>query len=166
MLIIVVTLFVLLLITGIVLKVKEYNQSSEIIKKLPKFSFLTLDNEVFNSKDIVEGPVLVIHFHPECGQCKYEISDMLKSEIPSLECLVLMISSANADSLKSFYSMMDLYRYPSVILLKDTALQFGEIFGSDFVPANYIYNKSLVLLKTLHGEYKIETISKYLKEYE
>lgn len=168
-LIVVILLFALsatFLVSGIVKKIQKQTQLAERLSKLPSFSFATLTNESFNSSEIRRGPVLLIRFHPECEHCQYEISGILKSNIPSSGTTVILVSSADPDSIRKFLNRFNYSDYPSVIPLADTSYIFGDIFGSDIVPSNYIYNKELELVKVLHGEVKTETILKYLREIE
>jgi hypothetical protein len=152
-----------LLVLGITDKIQKHRQISGKIQKLPSFSFMTLTDESFNSSDIMNGPVLVIRFHPECEHCRYEISEILKSNIPVSGTLVLMVSSANTDSIRKLLSQFDLSDYPAIIPLVDTSYIFGELFGNDKVPSNYIYDKKLDLVKVLYGEVKTGTLLKYLQ---
>ncbi len=161
-LLVLVTLCAGLLISGVAKKIHKHKQLTEKIAKLPSFSFMTLADKTFSSSEIKEGPVLVIRFHPECEHCRYEISEILKSAIPSSGTLIVMVSSANPDSIRKYFSQFDLSDYPEIITLADTSYVFGDIFGSDIIPSNYIYNKELNLVKILHGEVKTETILKYL----
>jgi thiol-disulfide isomerase/thioredoxin len=163
---VVITIFVLsttFLILRMINKVQKHKQITEKIARLPSFSFMTLTHETFNSSEIRKGPVLVIRFHPECEHCQYEISEILKSNIPASGASVIMVSSADPDSIRKFISQFDYSEYPAIITLTDTSYLFGDIFGSDIVPSNYIYNKELDLVKVLYGEVKTETILKYLK---
>jgi hypothetical protein len=150
------------LLTGILNEVQKQRQLTDKIQRLPSFSFITMDNKSFCSSEIKKGPVLIIRFHPECEHCQYEITDILKSNIPGTGLSIIMISSADRDSIRKFLNRFDFTDYPSVITLADTSDIFGEIFGCDVVPSNYIYNNELKLVKVLNGEVKTETICKYL----
>jgi hypothetical protein len=161
--IVVFVLFASLLIIGIVTKTQKRKLITEKISRLPSFSFMTLTNESFNSSEITKGPVLVIRIHPECEHCQYEISEIQKSNIPASGTCVIMVSSADPDSIRNFFSQFNYSDYPAIIPLVDTSYIFGDIFGSDIVPSNYIYNKELNLVKVLNGEVKTETIIKYLQ---
>ncbi len=66
------------------------------------------------------------------------------------------------DTVRKFLSQFRLNDYPSVIPLLDTALVFGEIFGNNYVPANFIYDNRHKLVKVFSGEVKTETLFKYL----
>ena len=150
------------LILGMINKVQKHKQITKKIARLPSFSFMTLTNETFNSSEIRKGPVLIIRFHPECEHCQYEISEILKSNIPFSGTCIIMVSSADPDSIRKFISQFDLSDCPAIVTLVDTSYIFGAIFGSDKVPSNYIYNKELDLVKVLYGEVKTEAIIKYL----
>jgi thiol-disulfide isomerase/thioredoxin len=150
------------LISVMVKKLQTEKVIAEKITRLPDFSFLTLNNEVSNSKDIREGPVLVVHFHPECEYCQYEISEILKSKIPTEFKNVILISSAHPDSIKNFLSRFNYSEFSSVIPLIDTAYSFEDIFGRGVIPSSYIYDRNLNLLKVLHGEVKTETVLKFI----
>jgi len=154
------------LISGIVRKLGNQKIITEKISTLPSFSFLTLMYEAYDSKDIKTGPILIVHFHPECEHCQYEISEILKSKIPSSFARVFLISSANPDSIKSFLNLLNFNYSQTIIPLLDTANYFEDIFGSGIIPSSYIYNRKLNLVKVLHGEVKTETILKYFTESE
>jgi hypothetical protein len=147
---------------GTLKKIQRQKQISEKISKLPLFTFMKLTNESFSSSEIKNGPVLVVRFNPECEHCKYEISGILNSNIPLTGTSIILISSADPDSIKKFLSLLNYSDYPSVIPLADTLNLSGNIFGSEIVPSNFIYNKELELVKILQGEVKTETIIKYL----
>lgn len=159
-------LFASIMVVGIARKLQSQKIIIEKISRLPSFSFMTLSNEFYNSANIKEGPVLVVHFHPECEHCQYEISEILKSNIPVLFSSVILVSSAHPDSIKRFLNRLNYSDYASVIPLIDTSYSFEGIFGNGIVPSCYIYNKKLNLIKVLHGEVKTASILKYLKESE
>lgn len=168
-LIVVVVLFALtatLLIAGTLKKINRQNQARERISTLPVFSFMTLSDENFSSSEIKKGPVLIVRFHPECEHCQYELTEIMKSDIPVMAEKVILISSAHPDSIRKFLDHLNYHDYPSIIALADKSYRFSDIFGKDIVPSNYIYNKELSLVKVLSGEVRTETILKYLVEGE
>jgi hypothetical protein len=155
-------LFLSVLISGIIRKMSKEARVDEKIAYLPSFSFRTLEEDDFHSSEIEKGPVLIIRFHPECEHCQYEISQILKSDIPDIVSKALLISNDDPDSIKVFLKQFNYADHPSITVLADTADIFNSIFGKDIVPSNYIYNKDLKLIKVLFGEVKTETIRKYL----
>jgi hypothetical protein len=152
----------LVLIAGIVYKANAQIKIEGSIRRLPEFSYITVDNKEFSSGEIKNGPLLIIHFNPECEHCKYETENIIGSNIPYMNCRVLMITEAPLDSVKRFHSSYNLEKYSSITVLIDTSYLFVKKFGSSLIPTNYIYNKDLELVKVLTGEYKTETIIKYL----
>jgi hypothetical protein len=164
--ILIIVLFVSSLVIGINKKLQSQKLVAEKIARLPVFSFMRLNNRIYNSTDTKNGPVLIVHFHPECEHCRYEISEILKSKIPISFSTVILVSSAHPDSIRSFFSNFNLTDYSSVIPLLDTSYEFEEIFGSAIIPSTFIYNRNLNLVKVLHGEVKTDAIIKYLQESE
>jgi thiol-disulfide isomerase/thioredoxin len=162
-LLVVFSISIILLLTGVSSKMVKEKQINEKISMLPSFSFKTLAKEDFHSSDIKNGPVLIVRFHPECEHCQYEISQIFRSEIPELVSRTLLISSDHPDSIRKFLYQFNKIDYPSIIALADSSDSFGSIFGKDIVPSNYIYNKELKLVKVIFGEVKTETILKYIK---
>jgi hypothetical protein len=151
------------LVLGITRKTKEKALLEEQISRLPSFSFITLERTLFNSGSIKEGPILIVRFHPECEHCQYEISELLKSKIFETGAKILLISDAEQDMVISFLDQFNITEKQDIIPLLDTAYVFSEVFGSDIVPSNYIYNRNMELVKVLKGEYKVESILKYLE---
>ncbi len=164
--IVIVVLFISFLIIGMGKKVQNRKLITEKIARLPSFSFMTLSNESFNSSEIKKGPILIVHFHPECEHCKYEISEILKSDIPTSGVTIILVSSAHPDSIKTFLYRNNYPDYPSVIFLADTLYNFENTFGSGIIPSSFIYNRKLNLAKAFHGEVNAEAILKYLNESE
>jgi thiol-disulfide isomerase/thioredoxin len=157
------TLSLTLLLTGIISRMLREKEINEKIAMLPSFSFMTLTNNDFHSSEIKKGPILIVRFHPECEHCQYEISQIIKSDIPSIASKVLLISSDDPDSIGSFLKQLNYSDCSSIKVLVDTSDSFHDIFGKDIVPSNYIYSKDLKLVKVLLGEVKTETIRKYLQ---
>jgi hypothetical protein len=152
------------LLGGIVRKVQSNELIAENIAKFPAFSFMNLSNESFNSRDIKEGPVLIVHFHPECEHCRYEISEIFRSHIPESFNSVILVSAANPDSIKVFLNQLNFSDFATVIPLADTAYKFEDIFGRGIIPSSYIYNRKLELIKVLHGEVRPQTILNCIQE--
>ena len=166
---IVITIFILLIsftVYGIFIKTMKKENNEKSISRLPSFSFITLEGNSFDSRTIFEGPVLIVRFHPECDHCSYEISQIMKSKIHESCGKILFVTSAEMNDVVRFMSQFETSEKGGVITLLDTSSVFNNIFGKDVIPSNYIYNKRLELVKALYGEYKTETILKYLNANE
>ena len=149
-------------INGIVKKVKVHSSTEEQISVLPRFSLPSTHGIIINTSDIKEGPVLIVRFHPECDHCRYELTEIFRSIIPEKNIKVLLISNADRESIKSFMSGFETGEKQNIITLIDSACVLCDIFSKNVIPSNYIYDEDLKLVKSLYGEYKIETILKYL----
>ena len=153
-------------VIGTVRKVQKHRLIEDKISRFPPFSFMTLSNRLFNSSEIKDGPILVVHFHPECEHCQYEISEIFKSNIPKSFTKVFLISSAHLDSIRNFLKQFNYTDYKSVIPLVDTSFSFQEIFGKGSIPSSYVYSRKLKLIKAFHGEVKTENILNLLQQGE
>ena len=150
----------LFLVFGSMNRLHDQSLLTEKINHLPQFSFLSLTNDSFSSSEITEGPLLIVNFHPECEHCQYEISALLKSNITESGIKVILVSSAVPDTLKKFLTDCQTKEPKRFITLIDTAMIFGDIFGRNIIPTNYLYDKELNLIEVLYGEYTTETILK------
>lgn len=155
--------FVSLLIAGTIRKINKADDIRERISTLPVFILPTIDGSIFNSSEISEGPLLITYFHSECEHCQYEISSLIKSNILRSGVKILLISNEGYKKIRSFMQPFDVNNDSVFTVLSDTAFVFNELFRTDVIPTNFIYNEDLRLVKTLKGETTIETITKYLQ---
>ncbi|HBH84495.1 MAG TPA: hypothetical protein DDY34_11885 [Bacteroidales bacterium] len=161
-----VVVFILVLsffVMGISRKIKENNASENQISTLPLFSLPELNGRIFSTSEINRGPVLLVRFHPECEHCTYELKELFRSGLADREVMVLLVSGAPKNDVNSFLNQFDVSGKDNIIPLTDTAYLLSDIFSKNVIPSNYIYDKELKLVKALYGEYKIETILKYLE---
>jgi len=150
------------LIYGIMSKIDARKSSAEKIMTLPAFSFPDLSGRIINSDSISEGPVLIVKFHPECEHCRYEINEILSSPITKTGTKIFLITNAGKGKTAEYISGFNFNEVHNLYILIDTAGVFGEIFGRDMVPSNFIYNRNLELVTALYGEHKVESIMKFL----
>lgn len=153
-----------ILIIGIVGKTHKSKIAKENIETFPAFSMKTLNDSIFRSDEIKEGPVLVLFFHPECEHCQYQITTLFSSDTMTAGVHVLLISNAEKDAIRNFLKDNSLLEYPGLVTLVDETFNFRKYFGTDLVPATFIYNKKLKLVRYFQGEVMPETILKYLRQ--
>jgi peroxiredoxin len=158
-----IAVFVIILIAGTIRKKNKADDIRERISTLPDFTLPVIDGSIFNSSEISEGPLLVTYFHSECEHCQFEISSLIKSNIPGSGVKVLLISYEGCKKIKSFMQHFDVNNDSVFTVLSDTTFVFSELFRTEVIPTNFIYNEDLRLVKTLKGETTIETITKYLQ---
>jgi hypothetical protein len=161
-----IVLFSLFAGSGVIRKIHANKTLNEKISYLPSFTLTDLEYKTFTSTEIKTGPVLIMHFHPECEHCQYEISEILKEDILKRLNSVILVSGVPPDSIRRFLNRYNYSVYSNVIPLADTSGIFGDIFGSDIIPSNYIYGRDLKLKKVFFGEVRSDAIFKYLQEVE
>jgi hypothetical protein len=152
--------------SGTIKKFKANRQLAEEISYLPPFTFTDLEYKAFSSSELKTGPVLIMHFHPECEHCQFEISEILKECVLKKLQSVILVSGLPPDSIRRFLNRYNYSDYPNVIPLSDTSEIFGDIFGTAVIPSNYIYGSDLRLKKVFYGEVKTGAILKYLQGIE
>jgi peroxiredoxin len=158
-----IAVFVILLIAGTIRKKNKADDIRDRISALPDFMMPAIDGSLFNSSVIYKGPLLITYFHPECAHCQYEISSLLQSNIPRSGAKILLISYEGSKKIRSFMKQFNVNNDSVFTVLSDTAFVFSELFRTDVIPTNFIYDEDLNLVKTLKGETSIETITKYLQ---
>jgi peroxiredoxin len=161
--VVLIAVFVILLIAGTIMKKNKVDDIRKRISTLPDFTLPAIDGSIFKSSEIFEGPLLVTYFHSECEHCQYEISSLVQSNIPGSGVKILLISYEGSKQIRSFMQQFDMNNDSVFTVLSDTAFVFSELFRTDVIPSNFIYNEDLRLVKILMGETTIETIEKYLK---
>jgi len=154
------------LITGLYKKIKYHIDAEQQISVLPLFSLPKINGTSFSTSEIDVGPVLIVRFHPECEHCRYELKEILNSRLIEKQNKVLLISNSTKENVSAFLSQFDINGRENIVPLLDTAFIISDIFRKDIIPSNYIYDKNLKLVKALYGEYKTETILKYLESGE
>ena len=151
------------ILIGIYGKIKENKLVEEKISTLPHFSLPDLNGKIFSSSEIKKGPVLLVRFHPECEHCRYELNEIFNSGLTRKGVMVLLVSGAPENTVSGFMAQFDAGKTDSIITMTDTAWVLSDIFSRNVIPSSYIYDTDLKLVKSLYGEYKIETILKYLE---
>jgi len=152
-----------LMIVGIIRKSNERKLAKERIETLPDFSFKTIYDSIFSRNQIKNGPVLILFFNPECEHCQYQVQALIENREAISDVLVLMISNAGKEIVMDFIKSNNLLDFPRLVVLLDDTHSFGKFFGTETIPASFIYDKKLKLKKYFHGEVIFETILSYLK---
>ena len=160
--IILITGLIVSLIIGIVDKANKRKVAKERIKTLPVFSMRTLSGTLFRSDQIKKGPVLVLFFHPECEHCQYQITTLFKNLAGTAGVHFILISNAEKEAIRNFLKENNLRDYPGLIALADETYSFSDYFGTEIVPATFIYDRNLQLVRYFQGEVRPETILNYL----
>lgn len=156
-------LAVIMLTAGIIRKAGTANEIAERIKTLPDFTFPNVNGDLFISSEITRGPLLVTYFHPECEHCQSEISSLFESNFLDGNIKVVLVSYADPGRIREFMDQFKTEYDTMLWVLSDTLMDFREIFGTEIIPSNFIYDENLRLVRDLKGVIRTETILKQLR---
>jgi peroxiredoxin len=148
---------------SIVTKAGQKKAAEEKAQQLPEFTFHTADGDAYASTSLVKGkPVLLVYFDPDCEGCQYEAYEIQKNSELVKDIQVLMVTAADPEKAKQFFTDYDLKSHSFIKLLIDKDQTFLKIFGAAVTPMQVLYNKDHRLVKIFKGEIKMEAIIKQL----
>jgi len=106
--------------------------------------------------------MILIHFLPDCHFCQNEAA-ALRDNLSAFDGVrLLMISGADREAVKVFAVEYGLAGRSNVEFFLDPQQQFTGLFGTQAVPAIFIYDERGRLIKRYRGETKIEAILQHL----
>ncbi len=155
-------LFIVLFACAILRRKAQTDSDAERISILPALVLTDLDGNKYNTSQLSSGPLLVTFFHPECDHCRYELTSLMTDGSFNRNVEVLLISYEEETKIRSFIKELRLSDLPNVHVVHDQDYKLSHLFGATIIPANFIYNDSLFLVKRFKGSVKPETIMKYL----
>jgi len=143
----------------VVSKINHKKQVAENIKKIPNFSYVTLENKVFTEENLVKGkPTLFIYFNSECDFCNHE-AEMVQQNIEQLKDIqVVFISFEPIEKIKQFATKFKLLNHDSITFLSDSKISFATTFDVKSLPCLVLYDKDNNLIEKIKGQVKIETV--------
>lgn len=154
----IISLIMSIVITAVKRK-KENNFRVNYYSIIPKFTFLSLDNNKITESDIKSETKRVIfnYFSPNCDHCQNMALQFSKNKIKLRNVTILMISNSDSASINKFKMDFQLSSITNIILLRDTDNTFYKIFGTANVPSFYIYDDGK-FVKQIIGEAEIGNI--------
>ncbi|WP_445713336.1 peroxiredoxin family protein [Flavobacterium sp.] len=143
----------------VVSKINHKKQVAENIKKMPAFSYLTLENKIFTNENLEEGkPTLFIYFNSECDFCNHE-AEMVQQNIEQLKDIqVVFISYEPVEKIKQFATKFNLLHHANISFLSDSKITFAATFDVKSMPCLVLYDKNNILIEKIKGQVKIETV--------
>ncbi len=143
----------------VVSKINHKKQVAENIKKMPAFSYLTLENKIFTNENLEVGkPTLFIYFNSECDFCNHE-AEMVQQNIDQLKDIqVVFISYEPIEKIKTFATKFKLLHHANIYFLSDSKITFASTFDVTYMPCLVLYDKENNLIEKIKGQVKIETI--------
>jgi thiol-disulfide isomerase/thioredoxin len=124
---------------------------------LPSFTFTTLKNEAFYTKNLFSAKDKIIfnYFNPDCEHCQSMANSYLQNADKLKAVKIIMLTLADSTVTAKFASLYKLNTIPSIIVLRDTKFQFEKAYGHMIVPSFFVYKENK-LVKKIIGEAKIE----------
>ena len=146
---------------NVVNKINHKKQIAENIKKMPAFSYVTLENKVFTNEKLKQNkPTLFIYFNSECDFCNHE-AEMVQQNIEQLKAIqVIFISYEPIEKIKQFATKFKLLNHANISFLFDTKITFATTFDVKSMPCLVLYDKDNNLIEKIKGQVKIETVLK------
>ncbi len=147
-------------------KINHKKQVAENIKKMPNFSYVTLENKVFTQENLMQNkPTLFIYFNSECDFCNHE-AEMVQQNIKELKDIqVVFISYENLEKIKSFAAKFKLLHHDNIHFLSDSKITFAATFDVKSMPCLVLYNKENNLIEKIKGQVKIETVLEKFRKF-
>jgi peroxiredoxin len=143
----------------VVSKINHKKQVAENIKKMPTFSYVTLENKVFTQENLIQNkPTLFIYFNSECDFCNHE-AEMVQQNIEQLKDIqVFFISYEPIKKIKQFATKFKLLNHANIYFLSDSKISFAATFDVKSMPCLVLYDKDNNLIEKIKGQVKIETV--------
>ena len=144
---------------NVVNKINHKKQIAENIKKMPAFSYITLENKMFTQENLEQNkPTLFIYFNSECDFCNHE-AEMVQQNIEQLKAIqVVFISYEPIEKIKAFATKFKLLNHANIYFLSDSKITFATTFDVKSMPCLVLYDKENNLIEKIKGQVKIETV--------
>jgi thiol-disulfide isomerase/thioredoxin len=163
--------FLLLIVTSLLasaifmiyVTMEKLNHKSLIqqnLKSLPKLTLFDLDSARFYL--VPDRKTILIYFNSECGNCQYELEEIIKNKNSFADSNIVLISSELISTIKSFAEKSCTSGLNNMRFTKINGVQAYEVFGHLVVPQIFIYGHDGLLIKRFQGETKIDAILPYL----
>lgn len=132
------------------------------VKKIPYFTFTTLNNKRFTQDDFDKTRTkLIFYFNSECEHCEKQ-GKWLSQKIDAFKNLeVTFISFEEIEAIKKYRDKFN-FNKKNITFLQDTRLTFSYKFGAETFPCILLYTKKGKLIKKFEGETKIKEIIPYI----
>src|SRR4051812_17418818 len=90
------------------------------VRKLPAFSFYTLDSKMFSNKDLNKDQrLMIVYFNPRCEVCIKETKEILENINFFNDIQLVMVSPNDLEYVKEFAVENNIKDYNQVTILHD-----------------------------------------------
>jgi peroxiredoxin len=139
-------------------KLAHQKIKAEQIKRLPDLLVFDLDSSCKKITEFVKvkQKTVLIFFNSTCEHCQYEASEIQKHLNQFEQVNLLMISSENLSTIHNFAKIYSLQ--PTAKILKSSASEIFNHFGSIGFPSIFVYDTHGNLEKQFKGEVKMDLL--------
>lgn len=121
-------------------------------KTIPEFKIIQPSGKVFTQKDIpAEKPVVIIYFSPDCGHCKIEAEEIVKSKDSLQQAIFIWVSYKDPKAIAVFYKITGLNKLPNQIIGRDPEYAVPSFYRVRFTPFVAVYDAKGKYLKAFEG---------------
>jgi thiol-disulfide isomerase/thioredoxin len=147
----------------IVDKINHKYKIADNIKIMPHFEYRTLNNKVFNNKNLNQKfKTVFVYFNTECDFCNEE-AQMISHNIDKFEnTQLLFVSFEEPQKINEFALKHELLNYNEVFFIYDSKKTFATTFDIKSLPCIVLYNEDKQLIEKIKGQTKVETILRKL----
>jgi len=130
---------------------------------IPEIEFKTQTGSVHLQPDYTHN-IMVVSFHQQCEHCVYQLSQ-LNRNITKFQNLKIVLLTFE----QHYFKTNDIYNYNLLAVSENVSWgvidksQFKKYFGRLVIPSIFIFDSSGMLYKKIHGEIKIESLLKSIK---
>ncbi|WP_445711187.1 peroxiredoxin family protein [Flavobacterium sp.] len=148
----------------VVSKIKHKKEIATKIKKIPNFSYNTLNDGAFTLNNLITNKaVIFIYFNSDCNFCNHE-AEMIQQNIDKLNNIqIVFVSFEDDEKIVAFANSYNLLGYDNIHFLRDTAHSFTSTFDVNSLPSLVLYDKNHMLIEKIKGQVKIEALIEKLK---
>ncbi|MEM9680877.1 MAG: redoxin domain-containing protein [Bacteroidota bacterium] len=152
---------------NIILKSKEKTAIARQLQTIPKFEFLTLEENPFSNNNLIpELHTIFIYFDSQCEFCQHE-AQSISDHLNRLQAIqFVFVSEEPINAIRQFSEEYNLSNQPNITFLHDNSRLFSSQFGATSIPYILIYDKNKVLIKRHNGQLNANGILKTLSNNE
>jgi thioredoxin-related protein len=147
-----------ILIIMLVINNNRKQQLTNRLRTRPNCQLYDIDNHIVSLSQFHHQSLLIMVFDPECDHCVYVITQIKEHADQFQAIQVLLITTAEHDTLKQFVHNQGLDRFNQIKVLRCDPNHYEETFGNSVFPTFYLYNNSGQLLKKFSGEVSVENL--------
>lgn len=136
------------------------------LAKMPDFKMVLPDNGgiVFTETLPGTGPVMFVHFDPDCKGCQEEAA-LIKEKIDDFsKTRIYFLSLTNWDDIRYFRDYFKLNEHDNVFFGRDTDTTLARHFKTATTPLIALYDKNKNLRAVIEGSSDLKKLMTTIKE--